>query len=107
MDFVLISFCLKKHPNIWWFKSTEALQANHSQSQLDKGVNNRLHKTKNITRRENPNSSQPSWKTRKKHPKGHTKNRSFVFCTISNDRICHILSSRVEPSEQGGFDYDG
>ena len=42
-----------------------------------------------------------------KPPKGHTKNISFVFCTISKDMIFHILSSRVVSSEQVGFYYDG
>ena len=44
------------------------------------------------TRRDNPNSSKISWKSRKKPPKGHTKNGPIVFCTISNEGICHILS---------------
>ena len=59
------------------------------------------------TRRENPNSSELSWKARKNPPKGHTKNTPFFFCTISKDIICHILSSRVESSEQLGFEYYG
>ena len=58
-------------------------------------------------RRENPNSSKISCRARNKLFKGHTKNRPFIFCTISNDRICHILSSREENSEQVGFDSDG
>ena len=53
---------------------------------------------KSITRRENPNSSNLSSKARKKPPKDHTKNRPFVSCTISEDRICHILSSKVKYS---------
>ena len=59
------------------------------------------------TRRENPNSSKPSWRSRNQPLQGHTNNRPFVFCKISKDRICHILSSRVESSEQVVFDSDG
>ena len=59
------------------------------------------------TRRYNPKSIRPSWKARNKPPKVRTKNRPFVYCTISKDRACQILSSRVEPSEQIGFDSDG
>ena len=59
------------------------------------------------TRKENPNPSKPSWKIRKNPPKGHTKNRCFVFFTISKGRIFNIISSRVEFSEQVGFDSDG
>ena len=32
-----------------------------------------------ITRRDNPNSSKPSLRARKKPPKGHTKNRLFLL----------------------------
>ena len=60
-----------------------------------------------ITRRNNPNSSMISWKEGEKPPKGHTKNRPLAFFTISKDRICHILSSRVESSEQVEFEYYG
>ena len=42
----------------------------------------------------------------KNSPKGHTKNRPFVFCIISKDRIYHIISSIVEFSEQFLFDSD-
>ena len=42
-------------------------------------------------------------KARNNPPKGHTKNRPFVFCTISKARIWHILSSRVESPEQVVF----
>ena len=59
------------------------------------------------TRRDNKSSSNPSWKARKKTSKEHTKNRPFGFCIISKDRICNILSSRVESSEQVGFESDG
>ena len=59
------------------------------------------------TRRENPNSSHLSWKERNNPPKGHTKNRPFVFCTISKDGVFHILSSRVNYSEQVVFYFDG
>ena len=34
-------------------------------------------KQKYRTRRDNPNSSNPSWKARKKPPKGHTRNIPF------------------------------
>ena len=54
-----------------------------------------------ITRRKNPSSSKPSWKSRKKPPKGRTKNISFC------NRICHILSSTVESSEEVVFDSVG
>ena len=30
----------------------------------------------------------------------------FIFCTISKDRIYHILSSKVESSENVAFDSD-
>ena len=59
------------------------------------------------TRRENSNSSKPSWKAINEPPKGLTKNRPFVFCTIPKYRIFHILSSRVQSSEQVGFDSYG
>ena len=36
----------------------------------------------------------------------HT-NIPFVLCTISKDRMYHILSSRAESSEQFIFDSDG
>ena len=55
----------------------------------------------------NSNSSNLSKKAIKNPPKFHTKNISFVFCTMTKDKICHILSSRVEYSEQVGFDSDG
>ena len=48
------------------------------------------------TRRENPKSIKTIRKTRNKPPKCHTKKRPFVFWKNPNDRICHILSSRVE-----------
>ena len=48
---------------------------------------NELARERLRTRRENTNSSNISWKARKKPPKGHTKNRPFVFCTVSKDRI--------------------
>ena len=51
-------------------------------------------------------SSKISWKAINKPPKGHTKNRPFVFCTISKDGICHIISSILESSEQVRFDSD-
>ena len=57
--------------------------------------------------RENKNSSKLSCKARNKPHKCHTKNRPFVFYTISKDRICHILFSRVESPENIGFDSDG
>ena len=47
------------------------------------------------TRRYNPTSSKPGWKASKKPPRGHTKIDPF-FWIFSKDRICHILSSRVE-----------
>ena len=56
--------------------------------------------------KENTNSSKPSWKAGNPPPNRHTKNRTFVLCTISKDRICHIISSRVEYSEQVWFEYD-
>ena len=55
------------------------------------------------TRRDNQNPSKPSWKSRNNPPKGHTKNRHFVFYKISKDSIYHILYSRVEV----GFNSDG
>ena len=58
------------------------------------------------TRRENKNSSKLGWKSRNNPPKGHTRNRPFVFYAISKDKICHLLSLRVESSEQVGFDSD-
>ena len=64
-------------------------------------------KQKCITRRDNPKSIKIIWKARKKPPKGHTKNKPFVLCTISKDRIFHILFSIVEYSEQVGFDSNG
>ena len=36
-----------------------------------------------------------------------TKNRPFLYWKTPNDRICHILSSRVDYSEHIGFDSDG
>ena len=36
-----------------------------------------------------------------------TKNRPFLYWKPPNDRICHILSSRVDYSEHIGFDSDG
>ena len=54
---------------------------------------------KHITRGGNPKSEKPSWKARNEPPKCHTKNRPFVYCTISKDRICSILSSRVKSSD--------
>ena len=59
------------------------------------------------TRRENQNSSKPIQKARNKPPKGYTKNRLFVFSTISKYLIFYILSSRVESSEQIDFFPDG
>ena len=47
------------------------------------------------TRRENPKPSKPRLKARNKSPKGHTKNRLFVFLKFSKDKICHILYSRL------------
>ena len=44
---------------------------------------------------------------KKEAPQSHTKNRPFVFCTVLKDVVCHILSSRVESSEQVKFDSDG
>ena len=48
-----------------------------------------------ITRRENPSSIKPIWKSINRPPKGHTKNIPFFLCAISKDWICHILSSKV------------
>ena len=59
------------------------------------------------TRRDNPNLNNFSWKSRKKPPKGHIKNRAFCFCKISKDWMCHIISPRVESSEEDIFDSDG
>ena len=59
------------------------------------------------TRTDNNNSSNLSFKVRKNHPKVHSKNRTFAFFIISKDRMCHILYSRVESSENVGFQYDG
>ena len=56
-----------------------------------------------ITRRDNPNSSKRSWKAKNNPPKGHIKNRPFVFCKIPKDGICHMLSSRVKYSENKLF----
>ena len=53
------------------------------------------------------NQGTPSWKARKKPPKGYNKNRPFVFFKISKDSICHILYSRAQYSEQVGFDSAG
>ena len=64
-------------------------------------------KQKCRTSRKNKNSSEPSWKKRKKTSEGHTKNRTFVLCTISKDGICQILSSRLESLEKIGFDSYG
>ena len=58
-------------------------------------------------RRDNPNSSKPIWKARKKPLKDHNKNRIFVLCTISNYITCHILFSRLKSSEQVVFEYYG
>ena len=52
------------------------------------------------TRRENTKSIKPSWKAINKPTIGLTKNRPYLFCTISKDRICHIISSRVESLER-------
>ena len=49
----------------------------------------------------------PSWKSRNKPPKTHTKNIPFVYSTISNNKICQILYSIVESSEQILFYSDG
>ena len=54
----------------------------------------------------NPKTSHTSRNAINKPHKGQTKNRPFVFFTISKDRICNILSSRVEYSEQVGFESD-
>ena len=43
---------------------------------------------------------------KKSLPKARPKIDPFL-CKISNDSICHILSSRVESSEQVGFDSYG
>ena len=99
--------CLINHSNLWWFIFTWDIQDNKSKYQLDKVANNWLCEKKFITRRENRNSSKPSWKERNNPPKCQTKNRPFIFYTISKDRICHIISSRVESSEQVVFEYDG
>ena len=74
---------------------------------MAKGAKTDSAKKKCTTRRENSNSSKLSWKSRKNPPKVHNKNIPFVLCTISNDRIYHILSSRVESSEKFGFESDG
>ena len=59
---------------------------------------NDFERQKIIINRENTNLSKPSWRTRNNPPKGHTKNRPFVLCTMSKDVICDILSSRVKSS---------
>ena len=64
-------------------------------------------KQKCRTRGKNPSSSDLMWKARKNPPKSHTKNRPFVLCKISKDRMCHIISSRLESSEKVGFGSDG
>ena len=64
-------------------------------------------KQKWITRGENPNSIQISWKARKRPTKVSTKNRPFVFCTFSKGRIGHILSSRLKLSQQVRFNSYG
>ena len=53
------------------------------------------------------NQGPPSWKARKKTPKGYNKNRPFVFFIISKYSICHILTSRSYSPEQFGFDSAG
>ena len=50
---------------------------------------------------DNPNSSNISWKSRKKAPKVHTKDRSSKY------KICHKVSSWVYFPEQVLFDSDG
>ena len=61
---------------------------------------------KRITRRDNKKNSH-IWKTRKKTPNCHTKNRPFAYWIFWKDRICYILSSRAESLEHIGFDSDG
>ena len=68
---------------------------------------NEFERKKYITTRENPSSSNLIWKSRKNHPKGHTKNRPFLFCIFSKDRIFHIISSKLESLEKVGFDSYG
>ena len=60
-----------------------------------------------ITSKENPKPVKSSRKAIKKLPKVKTKDRTFGFCTISKDRICHILSSIVQSPEKFGFNSDG
>ena len=74
---------------------------------MAKGARNEFERKKCRTGRDNSSSSKPSCKARNKSPKGHTKNRLFVFFTIPKDIIFHILSSRVESSEKVGFNSDG
>ena len=99
--------CLTNHPNIWWFIL-------HRISRLLKvNINWLMSPTTDFSRQkfrirmENPNSIKINWKARKKPSKGHTKNIPFVFCEISKNRICDILSSRLKSSEQVLFDSDG
>ena len=56
--------------------------------------------------RDNPNSSKISRKSRNKPSKGYNKNITFFYWIFLKDRICHILSSRVDSSEQFLFDSD-
>ena len=49
---------------------------------MDKGSKRCSEIKKCRTGRENTNSSDTSWKERNNPPKGHAKNRPFVFCTI-------------------------
>ena len=54
-----------------------------------------LERQKYRTRKENKDSLKHSLKARKNSSKDPTKNTPFVFCKIPNDRIYHILSSKV------------
>ena len=74
---------------------------------MDKVTTTYFARLKCRTIRENKDSSKPSWNAINNPPKGHTRNRSYVFCALSKYFICHIISSKVESSEQILFYSDG
>ena len=97
---------LSNHPNIWLgflHRTFRILKVNINWIRVP---TTDFARQKWRTRRENTNSIKPSWRSRNKPPKGHTKNIPFVLRTISKDKICDILYSIVEPSEQVRFGYN-
>ena len=55
----------------------------------------------------NQKPDKPSWKATNEPTTGYTKNRPFVHWIFSMDRIFHIISSIIKPTEHILFGSDG